>query len=443
LVYLSLLISEYPNVAPTDIASSVEQHFQTDHKKRKATSSPPALHTVSQSGSVPIDSASASKPASKAPRTFAWNKYHQRHIALHFAYIGAEYTGLAAGNLSIAEQEIDQFIEHKQLPPGGANPSASRPQPNWSERAVEVQVLYALKKCRLLRTIGEAQYQRCGRTDKGVSAMGQVVTLNVRTNLTAGVGVLPPFESADPAAQIAPVTDESKEFDYITLINRMLPDDIQVLGWAPMEPTFDARFSCTYRQYKYFFFGDNMDIGRMQQAANALIGRHDFRNFARLDTANLTENTVRVLSAFRIESADRAFDDTANLRDLQDGSHFRVSALGRFLVNKDVDADQISQNDGNWNFPTMEVCSSSSESTTSTRGPLSSMPGDQLFVMTITGQAFLWHQVRCMAAILMLVGSGQEDVSIVQRLLDIEATPRKPVVLFEIEFNQCFMFYVF
>jgi hypothetical protein len=80
------------------------------------------------------------------------------------------------------------------------------PQPAWSDRAVEVQLVYALKRAKLLRTLGEAQYQRCGRTDKGVSALGQVVTINLRSCLTAGVGVLPRFaerqsgEARDAAA---------------------------------------------------------------------------------------------------------------------------------------------------------------------------------------------------------------------------------------------------
>lgn len=33
-------------------------------------------------------------------------------------------------------------------------------------------------------------------------------------------------------------------------------------------------------------------------------------------------------------------------------------------------------------------------------------------------------QVRCMAAVLIMVGRGDEEPSIVQRLLDIQATPQ-------------------
>lgn len=56
-----------------------------------------------------------------------------------------------------------------------------------------------------------------------------------------------------------------QELDYPRLLNRQLPDDIRVLGWAPVEEGFSARFSCERRHYKYFIVqrGD-LDIPAMQ-----------------------------------------------------------------------------------------------------------------------------------------------------------------------------------
>lgn len=51
---------------------------------------------------------------------------------------------------------------------------------------------------------------------------------------------------------------------------------------------------------------------------------------------------------------------------------------------------------------------------------------DELWAMTIKGSAFLWHQVRCMVAVLFLVGQGLESPFVVDSLLDITKTPRKP-----------------
>lgn len=44
----------------------------------------------------------------------------------------------------------------------------------------------------------------------------------------------------------------------------------------------------------------------------------------------------------------------------------------------------------------------------------------------LRGQAFLWHQVRCMVAVLFLIGRRLEPPSIVDTLLDVTATPGKP-----------------
>eukprot|EP00933_Yihiella_yeosuensis_P023233 TRINITY_DN18111_c0_g1_i3.p1 TRINITY_DN18111_c0_g1~~TRINITY_DN18111_c0_g1_i3.p1 ORF type:complete len:355 (+),score=59.32 TRINITY_DN18111_c0_g1_i3:89-1153(+) len=47
--------------------------------------------------------------------------------------------------------------------------------------------------------------------------------------------------------------------------------------------------------------------------------------------------------------------------------------------------------------------------------------------VTIAGNAFLWHQIRCMMAILFLVGAGLEEERIISELLDVEAVPAKPI----------------
>ena len=46
-----------------------------------------------------------------------------------------------------------------------------------------------------------------------------------------------------------------------------------------------------------------------------------------------------------------------------------------------------------------------------------------------TGKAFLWHQIRCIVAVLFRVASGREDPSVVKDLLDIETHPRRPQYL--------------
>ena len=63
----------------------------------------------------------------------------------------------------------------------------------------------------------------------------------------------------------------------------MLPNDIRILGHAEVPPAFDARFSCIFREYNYFFFAEKMDVWLMAESAQKLVGLHDFRNFCKKD----------------------------------------------------------------------------------------------------------------------------------------------------------------
>ncbi|XP_010543077.1 PREDICTED: tRNA pseudouridine(38/39) synthase isoform X2 [Tarenaya hassleriana] len=204
------------------------------------------------------------------------------------------------------------------------------------EPTVESEIFKALEKTRLL--VGdkkESCYSRCGRTDKGVSSTGQVIALFIRSKLK------PPFEN------IVSHSDEQI-------------DDIRVMGWCPAPLDFHARFSCLAREYKYFFWRESLDLSAMDIAGKKFIGEHDFRNFCKMDAANVHNYKRRV-------------------------TFFEVSS-----------------------------CHNSSEG------------DDQLCAFTIRGSAFLWHQIRCMVAVLFMIGQGAESLDVIDSLLDIERTPRKP-----------------
>jgi tRNA U38,U39,U40 pseudouridine synthase TruA len=122
---------------------------------------------------------------------------------------------------------------------------------------VETHLFAALHATRLIApdaTWSSCEYSRCGRTDKGVSALRQIVALRCRSR----------GEDVAPEA----------ELDYVQLLNRQLPPDIRILNWRPAPPRFSARFSGRWRQYKYFFWDDgSMDLGAMRDAAARLVVR--------------------------------------------------------------------------------------------------------------------------------------------------------------------------
>ena len=66
---------------------------------------------------------------------------------------------------------------------------------------------------------------RAARTDKGVSAVGQVVSLKMVVGF--------------------------KDYDIISSINKHLPDQIRVLGYTKTTAGFDARKHCDKRRYEY------------------------------------------------------------------------------------------------------------------------------------------------------------------------------------------------
>ena len=292
------------------------------------------------------------KQEAKPKRAFDMSKHSQRHIALRVAYIGTAYQGFAYQSES-----------------GNVAPTGT----------VEGMLMQALMKTCLITDRDACGVSCGGRTDKGVSALGQVVALRVRSNLSEGVGVVPPAAAAAAAAAAddasPPAPPPKEEIDYCRVLNRCLPDDIRVLAWRPTDSEFSARFSASGRTYKYFFQRADLDVDAMRAAASRLIGEHDLRNFCKIDP-NVSNFRRTILS-------------------------FEVAPVGGFAG---------SASDGG-----MEEA----------QAPHHHHP-EALWEFTVHGTAFLYHQVRCMVAVLFLVGERKESPEIVTELLDLERYPRRP-----------------
>jgi len=48
----------------------------------------------------------------------------------------------------------------------------------------------------------------------------------------------------------------------------------------------------------------------------------------------------------------------------------------------------------------------------------------QMCQLVIVGQSFLWHQIRCIVSLLVLVGKEMEEVTVIKDLLDFEKYPK-------------------
>ncbi|MCJ7445408.1 MAG: tRNA pseudouridine(38-40) synthase TruA [Methanotrichaceae archaeon] len=93
-----------------------------------------------------------------------------------------------------------------------------------------------------------------GRTDRGVSALGQVID----------------FWIDDDKAHLA----------IPRCINGRLPRDIWAWAYAIVPVGFSARWNALWREYRYILWNNGLDLDRMREAAEFLKGEHDFRNFS-------------------------------------------------------------------------------------------------------------------------------------------------------------------
>ncbi len=127
-----------------------------------------------------------------------------------------------------------------------------------------------------------------GRTDAGVHALGQVVSVSLETEL--GPEVL------------------------MRGLNARLPQDIVVLECREVPADFHARRSARGKLYRYtlwngplrsplrrrrsYAFPHALNLDRMRQAATDLVGTHDFASFAA--SGSSVQTTVRTLSRVEI-----------------------------------------------------------------------------------------------------------------------------------------------
>ncbi|TJX14072.1 tRNA pseudouridine(38-40) synthase TruA [Tissierella creatinini] len=127
-----------------------------------------------------------------------------------------------------------------------------------------------------------------GRTDGGVHALGQVA--NFLTNSTI------PGEK------------------FKKVLNNVLPEDIAIIDSMEVDMDFHSRFSATRKRYRYVIYNGNMpspihryyslhykydlDIDRMKQGAQYLIGEHDFESF--MNKGSIVKDTIRTIYEINI-----------------------------------------------------------------------------------------------------------------------------------------------
>lgn len=160
----------------------------------------------------------------------------------------------------------------------------------------------------LRRAVGELygtfnELAVAGRTDTGVHALGNVVSVDVLGG--------PP---ADRAAEA---------------LNTVLPDDVAVTAVVPAPDGFNARFDAESRSYRFriwrrrersvfearrsLWWPRPIDLAALSQNAESLAGEHDFRAFTPTETQHrMFTRTVRSARWVDLDEAVVAFEITAD-----------------------------------------------------------------------------------------------------------------------------------
>lgn len=191
--------------APSAPLSSAAAIIAPSGRRRGAA--PPASASACVHASLAHAAASYGTAPSPTARGFDMTRWRQRHIALHLLYVGHDLHGFASQESGGGEV-------------GGSAPSRKRAraaEPSAAADAgkhlptVEALLFGALVKACLIESRTTSGYTRCGRTDKGVSAGGQVISIRLRSRaLRADGGARDAYDASSACSDAGVVVaDES------------------------------------------------------------------------------------------------------------------------------------------------------------------------------------------------------------------------------------------
>lgn len=178
-----------------------------------------------------------------------------RNLKVFIAYNGAEYHGFQRQDNAVTVQEIVENSIGKLL-------------------KIPAPVIYG-----------------CSRTDTGVHARQFCFNVHIDSRIPCG--------------------------GFLKGMNTLLPPDIAVLSCEEAPEDFHARYCTRGKEYVYliantpqrdvfqqklaYHYPYELDIGKMNEAAQLLVGEHDFAAFCRAEGKARMKSTVREIYSFRAE----------------------------------------------------------------------------------------------------------------------------------------------
>lgn len=171
----------------------------------------------------------------------------------------------------------------------------------WQKQTKDVNTVQGRMEDILSEMTGEEiQLIGCGRTDAGVHALNY--TANFHTNSTMKIE------------------------EILIRLNDKLPDDIGVKSLKSASERFHSRYNILSKTYLYRInnsgynnvFGrkyihnvrEKLDLDRMRECSDVLIGTHDFQSFTTLKTK--TKSTVRTINYITISEINNMIEIDIN-----------------------------------------------------------------------------------------------------------------------------------
>ena len=148
------------------------------------------------------------------------------------------------------------------------------------------------------------EIQGSGRTDAGVHARGQVANFRLEEKIVRSA-LRKWQDSPAEAISVAPIQ---------AYLNEYLPEDICVYGMSQVPERFHSRLSAVGKTYCYrirtdalkpvfdrkyvWWLPETLDVQAMRQAAQLLVGTHDFASFC--GNPKMKKSTVRTVDSLEI-----------------------------------------------------------------------------------------------------------------------------------------------
>lgn len=310
----------------------------------------------------------------------------KRHIKLTIAYDGGNYKGWQI-----------------------QNPTEERPE--GDVRTIQGTLTLAINS---LIKDEKVQLTGASRTDSGVHARGNVAVFDTDSSI--------PCEN------------------FPFAINSFLPDDIRVIDAKEVPEDFNPRFEPHKKTYEYIIdnsliqspinrlysynFTYALDLQKMQEAADYLVGEHDFVSFVNPDSQVFEHGGDAVREIYSIEITEER------------GSTGEKNSTSTISKNGDFKAFEtgfsIGKSQGRNIGSDKEIKSRKIKA-----------GEERQITIRISGNGFLYHMIRIIVGTLLQVGNGKRKPEEIKEILEARdrtkagpTVPAKGLCLVELDYSK-------